>query len=117
MSTLAQFRVVTRITGGRAVVRVEGEVDLYTGPRLRDALDALDALDDGLGAGAHRVEVDFARISFCDCSGLSVLIGARLRARKAGVCFGVSHVDAPAVKRLFALTGTGGILLPGSASA
>jgi len=48
-------------------------------------------------------------VSFCDC--------ARLRARKAGACFGVSGAEAPVEKRLFTLTGTDVLLLYGKAAA
>ncbi|KLI99400.1 hypothetical protein WQ59_18195 [Streptomyces sp. KE1] len=87
------------------MVRAQGEMDLVTCQRLRDAVNDL------LTEGAHRIEVDFARVGFCDCSGLSVLMHARLAACEAGVRFGVSNVEAPAVQRLFAPTGTGDRLL------
>jgi anti-anti-sigma factor len=51
----------------RVVVRLSGEVDLSTAPRLREAL--LRSAD----AGAARVVVDVARAVFWDCSGLHEL--------------------------------------------
>ncbi|MEU0120081.1 STAS domain-containing protein [Streptomyces albidoflavus] len=105
MTVPHRFGVVTQVTSGRAMVRAQGEMDLVTCQRLRDAVNDL------LTEGAHRIEVDFARVGFCDCSGLSVLMHARLAACEAGVRFGVSNVEAPAVQRLFAPTGTGDRLL------
>ncbi|MGW7055589.1 STAS domain-containing protein [Streptomyces sp. NPDC054887] len=111
MSTPEALCVVTRITGRRAVVTLAGEVGLPNGPRLRAAVDV------ALGSGAHLIEVDFTGVSFCDCSGLSVLIDGRKKARKADVGFGVSHAEAPVVKRLFALAGADDLLLTETAAA
>ncbi|MEU6311677.1 STAS domain-containing protein [Streptomyces sp. NPDC047014] len=105
MSGPLPFRVGTRITDGRVVVSVRGEIDLDTGPCLGDALE------EALKAGTPGLEVDFRQVSFCDCSGLSVLLRTRAAARRAGVNFGVSGVNAPEVQRLLTLTETAPLLL------
>ena len=58
-----------RDEGEHTVVEAAGELDLYTAPRLRELLLALDA------EGRHRVVVDLEALSFIDSTGLGVLVG------------------------------------------
>ncbi|GGW46778.1 STAS domain-containing protein [Streptomyces xantholiticus] len=98
--------VLTR-AGGRVTVTVSGEIDICTGARLEEALDVATA------NGAERIDVDFSGVSFCDCSGLSVLLRARRRAHEQGVAFRVTHVTSRVVQTLLAKTGTAGMLTGG----
>jgi anti-sigma B factor antagonist len=50
-------------------------------PRLADALE------EAMTGGNGRIDVDLGGVSFCDCSGVNVLLAARERARQAGVVF------------------------------
>ncbi|MFF3726907.1 STAS domain-containing protein [Streptomyces erythrochromogenes] len=105
-----EFRTDMSATVVEAVVCVTGEIDLETSPVLH--LTLLEAL-----AGHPRhLEVDFTHVTFCDCSGLSILLRARAAAQAAGSSFTLVHVDAPSVIRLLDLTGTGPLLglAPGS---
>ena len=61
-----------------AWVRAAGELDLATAPRLQAVLDGL--LDDGY----HELDVDLDEVSFCDVSGLNVLLRARAAAVASG---------------------------------
>lgn len=58
-------------------VRVAGDIDLHTAPRLRDALLAVTP-------NSQRVVVDMAGVSFLDSMGIGVLVGALKRARQSG---------------------------------
>jgi anti-sigma B factor antagonist len=69
------------------VVSLTGEVDAYNTGLLREHLAALTA------AGHHRIALDLARMSFCDSSGLGVLVGAVKRATAGGG--GVTLFAAP----------------------
>ncbi|MEU9014704.1 STAS domain-containing protein [Streptomyces sp. NPDC048479] len=89
---------------GRTTVPVAGEVDYLTSPRLGDELEG------AVASGVERVDVDLREVSFCDCSGLSVLLDACEQARAAGVSFGVSGPVAPVVERLFQATGVEQVL-------
>jgi anti-sigma B factor antagonist len=60
---------------GQAVVRVEGEVDLYTAPQLWETLDA------AISGTPHELVVDLSDVTFLDSSGLSVLVRAHKRLR------------------------------------
>ncbi|MET9437136.1 STAS domain-containing protein [Streptomyces sp. NPDC006551] len=95
---------ITR-SGPRATVVVAGEIDIDTAAQLRHALGA------ALSESASRVDVDFAGVDFCDCSGLAVLLWAGRQARARGAALRVVNVTSPLVERLFHTTGTAGILL------
>lgn len=103
-----QLRVCSTSVAGRTVVAVAGEVDHQTATRLDDVLLA------AMASGARCVEVDFSRVSFCDCAGLNVLLGAR--SQDAGVRFLVAGPVAPAVERLLQLTDTAPLLLVATAA-
>ncbi|WP_329192723.1 MULTISPECIES: STAS domain-containing protein [unclassified Streptomyces] len=92
--------VTTSRRDGRTTVSVTGEIDIATAPLLAEALRA--ALCDGV----TRVEADLSGVSFCDCSGLNVLLAAERHARTHGRALRVTGVRSPQVRRLFELTGT-----------
>ncbi|HYN30079.1 MAG TPA: STAS domain-containing protein [Dermatophilaceae bacterium] len=54
---------------GIAVVRVGGEVDVYTAPQLRTALD------EHISRGHTRLVIDLDGVQFLDSTGLGVLVG------------------------------------------
>jgi anti-sigma B factor antagonist len=60
------------------VISVDGEVDVYTSPALKQALVA--ASEDGCAS----IVVDMDRVAFIDSSGLGVLVGALRRSRESG---------------------------------
>jgi anti-sigma B factor antagonist len=60
---------------GWTVLRLAGEIDVATAPRLRDRLVAL-------ATGGHpRIVVDLAGVSFIDSMGLGALLSGMKRAR------------------------------------
>jgi anti-sigma B factor antagonist len=59
----------------RTVIEVSGEIDVYTAPRLREALISL------VDAGNFRLIVDMEGVEFLDSTGLGVLVGALKRVR------------------------------------
>ncbi|MEV5552953.1 STAS domain-containing protein [Nonomuraea wenchangensis] len=94
---------------GHAVVRLEGELDLLTRPRLSAACDDL------LSRGVRRIVIDATGLSFSDCAGLSALLGVRREAWRRGgslVLTGVHGMPA----RLLAITGAAATLLPAEAA-
>jgi anti-sigma B factor antagonist len=60
---------------GIEVVTVEGEIDISTGPRLRELLIDL------VSTGHYHLIVDLDRVGFLDSTGLGVLVGALKRVR------------------------------------
>lgn len=84
------------IQDGVMVVRLIGDMDLYT----CDGLD--DVLNQAVAQRSGRVVVDLARTTFVDSMALGLLIGAGRRAREAG---GALHLASPLshVRRTLAL--------------
>jgi len=87
-----------RVAEGLHVVRVSGEIDLFTAPEFKQRIDA--AID----AGASTVLIDLSQTTFIDSSSLGVLIGAhrRLDHRRGGL---VIACDNAAVLKTFKVTG------------
>ena len=84
--------------GSIATVTLEGEVDVYTAPRLKEELVTL------LDGGCTSIIVDLEKVAFIDSSGLGVLVGALRRAReKDGVVRLVCTRDS--VLKIFRITG------------
>ena len=67
--------VTSREQGGRTVVEVGGEIDVYTAPVLRERLNDL------VGDGHHHLVVDMEHVDFLDSTGLGVLVGGLKRVR------------------------------------
>ncbi|HEV8275618.1 MAG TPA: STAS domain-containing protein [Streptosporangiaceae bacterium] len=82
---------------GYTIVTVAGELDIATVPQLREHLVAL-------LAGHRPLVIDLDRVSFCDATGLGVLVGAANRAGASGASV---HLicSRPQTRRLFQLTG------------
>jgi anti-sigma B factor antagonist len=60
---------------GFEVVDVEGEIDIYTAPRLRELLIDL------AGQGHYQLVVNLDKVGFLDSTGLGVLVGGLKRVR------------------------------------
>lgn len=84
-----------------AWVRVVGELDIATAPRLEQTL--------GRAGIRPRVVLDLRQLTFIDCSGLNLIVQASIRASRAGrrlvLVRGHSQVD-----RLLTLTGAADVL-------
>jgi anti-anti-sigma factor len=72
---------------GYTIVAISGEIAIARAPLLREQLLGL------LRPDASRLVVDLSRVTFCDASGLAVLVGV---ARRAGLLGGVLRLAAPA---------------------
>ena len=60
---------------GIEVVTAEGEIDIYTAPRLRELLIDL------VGQGSYQLIVDLDKVGFLDSTALGVLVGGLKRVR------------------------------------
>jgi anti-sigma B factor antagonist len=86
------------VGGDCAVLRVAGEVDVYTAPRLRERVVQL------LADGVRHVVADLREVDFLDSTGLGALVGSlkRLRERDGSLTL----VTGPErVLQVFRLTG------------
>ncbi len=75
MGEVVDLTLTTREAGGRTVVVVGGEIDVYTAPRLRDTITEL------VAGGAYNLIVDMERVEFLDSTGLGVLVGGLKKVR------------------------------------
>lgn len=93
-----KLRLARRPLAGVVVVAVEGELDLFTAPLLRDEVR------DAIQKDGPSLVLDLTELSFMDSSGLSVLIEAwRLATSEGGV---VSlAAPQPPVARILRTTG------------
>lgn len=64
--------------GSAATVTLNGEVDVYTSPALKEQLVAI------IEGGCDNIVVDLRDVGFIDSSGLGVLVSALRRARERG---------------------------------
>ena len=60
---------------GIEVIDVQGEIDIYTAPRLRELLIDL------VSQGEYRLVVNLDQVGFLDSTGLGVLVGGLRRVR------------------------------------
>ena len=60
---------------GIEIVTVEGEIDIYTAPRLRELLTGL------VSRGSYQLVVNLDKVGFLDSTGLGVLVGGLKRVR------------------------------------
>lgn len=86
-----------------AIMTVSGEVDVYTAPQLRSALE------ERVAADQTRVVVDLSGVSFIDSTGLGVLVGRLKVLRKIGGSLRVVCTDER-ILRLFSITGLDRVL-------
>lgn len=83
---------------GRAVLTVQGEIDVYTAPRFRERLIEL------VNEGHVQVVVDLSGVEFLDSTGLGVLVGGlkRLRSHDGDL---VIACDEARIVKVFEITG------------
>ncbi|MGH2785329.1 MAG: STAS domain-containing protein [Actinomycetota bacterium] len=92
------IKVETRMSGDWAVVEVEGEVDVFTAPKLREQMIAL------LTAGNDRIVVNLAKVDFMDSTGLGVLVGALKRVKEKDGSLAIAGAHGT-VLRVLSVTG------------
>ena len=86
-------------SGHGTTVKVTGDVDMASAPRLRSMLDEL------VDSGATRIVLDCHDLSFLDSSGIGVLIAVRTRMGEDGELV----LDSPPthVRKVLDITGVG----------
>ncbi|MFE2418826.1 STAS domain-containing protein [Streptomyces hokutonensis] len=88
----------------RALITLAGEIDLESAPLLRVSLER--CMRDGIRA----VDVDLARVTFCDCSGLNVFLRAAEQTAALGGTLRLQHPPA-ILLRILDVVGDGFLLL------
>ncbi|HEY7488543.1 MAG TPA: STAS domain-containing protein [Streptosporangiaceae bacterium] len=77
-SRVEPFSVRVRVVQRWVIVAVAGELDVATAPELATHADRL------VSAGRLRVALELSQLTFCDSSGLGVIVGIWRRLRRAG---------------------------------
>jgi anti-anti-sigma factor len=100
MPEVAEPALLVEVTreGDGALVRIEGEVEFATAPRLRATL--LDLAQEA----AVPVVLDLAEVSFLDSAGISLLIQAKKRLANAGSDL-VLRAPQPNIRRVLEISG------------
>jgi anti-sigma B factor antagonist len=86
---------------GVKVIRVGGEVDVYTAPQLKEALT--EALE-----GRDRFVLDLSQVHFIDSTGLGVLVASQQKAHADSRDFHLV-LDDPYLLKIFRITGFDGV--------
>jgi anti-sigma B factor antagonist len=90
------LRIDTAVIDNEIVITVEGDVDLYSSPELRDAvLRAVPVSTDGVG-------VNLGDVSYMDSSGVATLVEGLRSANEHGKTF-VLLTPSPAVMKVLEL--------------
>ena len=85
------------------VVELSGEIDVYTSPKVKDAITEL------IDQGHYNLVINLEKVRYIDSTGLGVLIGGLKRVREHG---GVRHESCVAGEDHG--RGGGGAVAPGS---
>ena len=81
-------------SNGARVVRVSGDVDLYTSPRLRTAVLR------EIAKGRGQVAVDLSRVRYMDSSGVATLVEGHRAAGKKRTTFAIVSPSKSVMKVL-----------------
>jgi anti-sigma B factor antagonist len=87
-----------RTADGIATAEVSGELDISWSPALREQLLSV------LRRGSSRLVIDLSRVTYCDVSGLVVLVGTGHRARLLGGSLRLAAIS-PQVEQVLHATG------------
>lgn len=83
---------------GPCLMSISGDLDYHTASRLRAALE-----DVPLEQGVSLI-IDLSRLTYCDSTGISVLVGAYRRSRAAGAGLALTGMN-PDIARVFRIIG------------
>ncbi len=98
------FDITSDERGGSVTLRLAGELDIATAPRLRNAVDVACA------SGAGEIVLDLRSVSFIDSSGLREILQAQERCEEGSMeLFALPELQA-GPHRLFEVTGAGDVL-------
>jgi anti-anti-sigma factor len=86
------------LTPGGPVITLAGELDVATAPAVKACFEVFDV------RYAPRLVVDVARLSFCDCAGLSAFLHAHRRALVGDGWFRLCAAN-PRLRKMIAITG------------
>ncbi len=80
------------------VVELGGEIDVYTSPKVKDAITAL------IDQGHYNLVINLEKVRYIDSTGLGVLIGGLKRVREHGGSVNLVCTN-PQIRKIFDITG------------
>lgn len=90
--------IASRTVGAWTVVDVQGEVDIFTAPMLREQVSEL------VDGGQTRIVLNLLEVSFMDSSGLGTLVGGLKRVKERDGALSLVCATGP-VLRVLSITG------------
>jgi anti-anti-sigma factor len=96
--TTTRARLLSRRASGQTIIAIHGELDIATTAALRDRILTT------LANTTTPVIIDLTAVSFCDASGLALLVGTQRRAALHGVTLTLA-APRPNVTKLLRITG------------
>lgn len=81
-----------------SIVALSGEIDVYTSPKVKDALGSL------IDKGTYKIVIDLTNVRYIDSTGLGVLIGGLKRVREHGGTVNLVCSN-PQIRKIFDITG------------
>ncbi len=93
-----ELSLTSRADGDFEIIEVGGEIDVYTAPKLREAIVS------AVEAGRTRLIIDVQKVEFLDSTGLGVLVGALKRVRADGGALDIVCTQERILK-IFQITG------------
>lgn len=93
------IKVLVRQSEGDAyVVELAGEIDVYTSPKVKDAITEL------IDQAHYNLVINLEKVRYIDSTGLGVLIGGLKRVREHGGSVSLVCTN-PQIKKIFDITG------------
>ncbi len=93
------IKVVTKVIENKAAqVDVSGEIDVYTSPKVKEAINAL------IEEGHYNLIINLEQVRYIDSTGLGILIGALKKVREHSGNIFLVCVDQQ-IKKVFTITG------------
>src|SRR5581483_7821475 len=89
---------VREAPGDCYVVDLSGEIDVYTSPKVKDAIGEL------IDRGVYHLVINLEKVRYIDSTGLGVLIGGLKRVREHGGSVNLVCTN-PQIKKIFDITG------------
>jgi anti-sigma B factor antagonist len=89
---------VREAKGDSSIVDLSGEIDVYTSPKLKDAVGGL------IDRGVYNLVINLEKVRYIDSTGLGVLIGGLKRVREHGGSVNLVCTN-PQIKKIFDITG------------
>lgn len=83
---------------GSYVVELGGEIDVYTSPKVKDAITDL------IDQGHYNLVINLEKVRYIDSTGLGVLIGGLKRVREHGGSVNLVCTN-PQIRKIFDITG------------